>query len=126
MQTEPDRQELDLLEEVDAHLARDDVLRIASPGRGRADGGAEDCAGREQHREVRPVQPFVARETPPILGRIALLDGIKRFFGGAKADAEAAAEGEEPVATAQGDDDRETSTNAQMSGASDEPRSGRE
>ena len=67
-----------------------------------------------------------ARKTPPILGRIALLDGIKRFFAGAKADAEAAAEGEEPVATPPGDDERETSTNAQMGGASDEPWPGRE
>lgn len=57
---------------------------------------------------------------------IGLLDGIKRLLGGAKADAEAVAEGEVPVATPQGEDERETSTNAQMGGASDEPWPGRE
>jgi hypothetical protein len=46
-----------------------------------------------------------------------LLDVIKRVFTGA----EAAAEGETPVATAQVEDERETSTNAQTSGASGEP-----
>jgi hypothetical protein len=46
-----------------------------------------------------------------------LLDGIKRLLAGAKADAE----GEVPVATPQGEDERETSTDAQTSGASDEP-----
>jgi hypothetical protein len=55
-----------------------------------------------------------------------LLDRIKRMLAGAKADAEAVAKGEEPGATAQGDDERETSTNAQASGASDEPWSGRD
>jgi len=52
---------------------------------------------------------------------IGLLDPIKRLLTGAKADAEAAAEGETPVATPRVEDERETSTNAQMSGASDEP-----
>jgi hypothetical protein len=46
-----------------------------------------------------------------------LLDGIKRLLAGAKDDAE----GEVAVATPQGDDDRETSTNAQTSAATDEP-----
>jgi hypothetical protein len=71
-------------------------------------------------------ETLAARETRRILERIALLDGIKRFFAGAKADAQAVAEGEEPVATPQGDDERETSTNAQMGGAGDEPWPGRE
>ena len=55
-----------------------------------------------------------------------LLDAIKRMLAGAKADAEAVAEREEPVARPQGDDERETSTNAQVSGASDEPWPGRD
>jgi hypothetical protein len=56
---------------------------------------------------------------------IGLLDGIRRLLAGAKADAEAVAEGEVPAATRQGGgDERETSTNAQMAGASDEPWSG--
>jgi hypothetical protein len=56
---------------------------------------------------------------------IGLLDGIRRLLAGAKADAEAVAEGEVPAATPQGGgDERETSTNAQMAGASDEPWSG--
>jgi hypothetical protein len=42
---------------------------------------------------------------------------IKRLLTGA----EAAAEGETPVASTQVEDERETSTNAQTSGASDEP-----
>jgi hypothetical protein len=50
-----------------------------------------------------------------------LLDEMKRLFTGAKADADAVAEGEVPAATQQGEDERETSTNAQMAGASDEP-----
>jgi hypothetical protein len=53
---------------------------------------------------------------------IGFLDGIKSLFTGAKADAEAIAEGEVPAATPPGgEDERETSTNAQMAGASDEP-----
>ena len=55
---------------------------------------------------------------------IGLLDGIKRLFAGAKADVEADAEGGEPVATPPGGDERETSTNAQVMGSSDEPWSG--
>jgi hypothetical protein len=50
-----------------------------------------------------------------------LLAGIKRLLGGAKADAEDAAEGGLAVATPPDEDDRETSTNAQMMGSSDEP-----
>jgi hypothetical protein len=56
-----------------------------------------------------------------ILARIGLLDGIKRLLAGAKTDVEADAEGGTPVATAPGEDERETSTNAQMMGSSDEP-----
>jgi hypothetical protein len=48
---------------------------------------------------------------------IGLVDGIKRLFSGAKAEAE----GEEPVAIPQGEDERETSTNEQVSGASGQP-----
>jgi hypothetical protein len=59
---------------------------------------------------------------------VGLLDGIKRLFGSAaahadeaKADARAAADGEMAVATRSSEDQRETSTNAQMMGSSDEP-----
>jgi hypothetical protein len=52
---------------------------------------------------------------------IGLLDGIKRLLTGAKGDAEAAVEEEEPLATPQGEGERETSTNAQTSAAADEP-----
>jgi hypothetical protein len=53
---------------------------------------------------------------------IGFLDAIKSLLTGAKADAESVAEGEVPAATPQGgEDERETSTNAQMAGASDEP-----
>ena len=50
-----------------------------------------------------------------------MLDRIKRLLTGAKADTENVVEGDVPVATPQGEDERETSTNAQMAGASDEP-----
>jgi hypothetical protein len=53
-----------------------------------------------------------------------MLDAIKRFLSGAKNDAEIHAEGGEPVAMPPGEDERETSTNAQMMGSSDEPWSG--
>lgn len=53
---------------------------------------------------------------------MGFLDGIKSLLTGAKTDAEAVAEGEVPAATPPGSgDERETSTNAQMAGASDEP-----
>ena len=52
---------------------------------------------------------------------IGLLDGIKRLLTGAKADAEVAVEDQEPVSTPEAEDGRETSTNAQTSGATDEP-----
>lgn len=55
---------------------------------------------------------------------IGLLDQIKRLLTGAKDDAETLAEGGEPVATPPGGEERETSTNAQMMGSSDEPWSG--
>ncbi len=57
------------------------------------------------------------------------LEGIKRWFGRLGGSVEAEAEGEEPVATpaaganadAREDAERETSTNAQVEGAADEP-----
>lgn len=56
---------------------------------------------------------------------IGLLDEIKRLLTGAKVDAETLAAGGEPVATPPGGgEERETSTNAQMMGSSDEPWSG--
>jgi hypothetical protein len=55
---------------------------------------------------------------------IGLLDEIKRLLTGAKDDAETHAQGGEPVATPPGEEERETSTNAQMMGSSDEPWSG--
>jgi hypothetical protein len=55
---------------------------------------------------------------------IGLLDEIKRLLTGAKDDAETHAEGGEPVATPPGGEERETSTNAQMMGSSDDPWSG--
>jgi hypothetical protein len=55
-----------------------------------------------------------------------LLDGIKRLLTGAQADAEAAVEDEEPLSTPQGGDERETSTNAQTSAATDEPWPGKD
>ena len=55
-----------------------------------------------------------------------VLDTIRKWFGQAKREAE----GSEPVATPPSagleDDERETSTNAQMEGASDEPWPGNE
>jgi hypothetical protein len=55
---------------------------------------------------------------------IGLLDAIRRLLTGAEKDAETRAEGGEPVATPPGEEGRETSTNAQMMGSSDEPWSG--
>jgi hypothetical protein len=55
---------------------------------------------------------------------IGLLDEIKRLLTGAKDDAETLSKGGEPVATPPGEEERETSTNAQMMGSSDEPWSG--
>jgi hypothetical protein len=60
------------------------------------------------------------------------LERIKGWFRRTGASAEEAAEGGEPVATPPpgaasaptGDPDRETSTNAQLGGAADEPWSG--
>jgi hypothetical protein len=53
---------------------------------------------------------------------IGLFDRIKSILAGAKTDAEAVADGEVPAATPPGGgDERETSTNAQMAGARDEP-----
>jgi len=54
------------------------------------------------------------------------LDKIKQWLRRTATSAEEVAEGGEPVATPPGDMDRETSTNAQMEGASGEPWSGEE
>jgi len=57
------------------------------------------------------------------------LERIKGWFRRTARSAEEAVEGESPVATpppdASGDVERETSTNAQMEGAADEPWSGK-
>ena len=69
-------------------------------------------------RESRTESATAATYTPAI----GFLDGIKSLLTGAKNDAEAVAEGEVPAATPpSGADERETSTNAQMAGAGDEP-----
>ena len=60
----------------------------------------------------------------PYTRAIGLLDEIKRLLTGAKDDAEIHAKGGEPMATPPGEEERETSTNAQMMGSSDEPGSG--
>jgi len=54
------------------------------------------------------------------------LEKIKAWFGRALKSGEEAAEGEEPVANSPpgADEDRETSTDAQMEGAADEPWGG--
>lgn len=56
------------------------------------------------------------------------LERLKGLFRRAATSVEEVADGEEPVATpasgADGDADRETSTNAQVEGAADEPWSG--
>jgi hypothetical protein len=68
----------------------------------------------------------------PYTRRIAgILERLKHWLGGAAHDAELAAEGGEPVATGTGGSigeqpERETSTNAQVAGASDEPWPGNE
>ena len=48
---------------------------------------------------------------------MSILDTLKRLFG----SAEDVVEGETPVATPPGGEDRETSTNAQVQGAVGEP-----
>jgi hypothetical protein len=59
---------------------------------------------------------------------MSTLDRIKRWFQRTAREGEDVVEGAEPVATppsgSSGDADRETSTNAQMQGARDEPWSG--
>jgi hypothetical protein len=77
------------------------------------------AGGRHAHR--RPGAAGKLAKGPTYTRTIGLLDGIKRVFTGAKADAEDVVEGGVPVATPQGEDERETSTNAQTAGASDEP-----
>jgi hypothetical protein len=49
------------------------------------------------------------------------MDTLRRWFGRAALDAEEVAEGGEPAATESVEQERETSTNAQTAGASDEP-----
>jgi hypothetical protein len=61
----------------------------------------------------------------------SILGRLKEWLGGAARDAEIDAEGGEPVATGMGGSvgeqpERETSTNAQVAGASDEPWPGNE
>jgi hypothetical protein len=51
---------------------------------------------------------------------------VKQWFGGAARGAELEAEGGEPVATPSVESERETSTNAQVAGASDEPWPGKD
>jgi hypothetical protein len=46
---------------------------------------------------------------------------VKQWLGRTAHGAEVEAEGGEPVATVSAESDRETSTNAQVAGASDEP-----
>jgi hypothetical protein len=57
-----------------------------------------------------------------------ILEKVRAFFRQAATSAEHIADGEEPVATppagAGGDQDRETSTNAQLEGSAGEPWSG--
>jgi hypothetical protein len=72
----------------------------------------------------RPIRSYTRR----IAG---ILERLKQWLGGATHDAELAAEGGEPVATGTGasigeQPERETSTNAQVAGASDEPWPGNE
>jgi hypothetical protein len=69
----------------------------------------------------RQAQPRRVAKRATYTRNIGLLDGIKRLLTGSKADAENVVEGEVPVATPQGEDERETSTNAQTAGANDEP-----
>ena len=78
------------------------------------------CALRLPPRCHRDPLEFRAEATyTPAIG---FLDGIKRFFTGAKTDAEAVRTGEVPAATPPGGhEERETSTNAQTAGAADEP-----
>jgi hypothetical protein len=56
---------------------------------------------------------------------VSSIDRIKRWLGRVEREAEAEVEGAEPVATppagSPGESERETSTNAQMQGARDEP-----
>jgi hypothetical protein len=75
-------------------------------------------------RRFDPVTAHQWRSLHTYTRAIGLLDEIKRLLTGAKEDAEIHAEGGEPVATPPGEEERETSTNAQMMGSSDEPWSG--
>jgi hypothetical protein len=90
-------------EAVDVYLAEEDAQRAL-----------EDCLRDEP--QWRKVHTYTRA--------IGLLDEFKRLLTGAKDDAETHAEGGEPVATPPGEEERETSTNAQMMGSSDEPWSG--
>ena len=77
-----------------------------------------------QHRYAKTAPSPVLAGKGSYTRAIGLLDEIKRLLTGAKEDAETHAEGGEPVATPPGKEERETSTNAQMMGSSDEPWSG--
>src|SRR5581483_7431479 len=97
-------------------LPRHESDRFAARGLHRG-GPPRDPRAKRRSRRGEGAPRELHRLTSRILAAIGLLDGIKRLFAGAKADAE----GEVPVATPQGEDDRETSTNAQTAGAADEP-----
>jgi hypothetical protein len=55
-----------------------------------------------------------------------MLGSIKKWLGRKKTEAEEVADGEIAVARPEGDVESETSTNAQVEGASGEPYSGRD
>jgi hypothetical protein len=57
---------------------------------------------------------------------IRMLDALKQWLQRRKTDVEEIASGEVPVATPEGDAESETSTNAQVEGASGQPWPGRE
>ena len=73
---------------------------------------------------------FAAQSAPlgcRVPGMAGMIDKVKRWFSRSESIVKEEAEGGEPVATPPaglGEDERETSTNAQTAGASDEPRSG--
>ena len=55
-----------------------------------------------------------------------MLDAIRKWLRRSEAEAKEVAEGEIAVARPEGDVESETSTNAQVEGASDEPYPGRD
>jgi len=90
---------------------------------------AATCIIRSEWTGVRrdvqwPIRSYTRRIT-------GIVDRLKQWLGAGAQDAELAAKGGEPVATGRGANigdqpERETSTNAQMAGASDEPWPGDE